>query len=251
MTRIEDKKNRFEELEQEVDKLKKKLKRKQSKKIFNCGSCFLLFIIVVFVLVGFLAYFLAKSGLKQIPFLSERFYQEPAPSYLVKTDNLTDQDKDVFAEFKAAVAQQAISQQAMGSFDINLEISQEQLTALLRDEIKNNEVLAGRIDYIQLAILPDSLELFARAKEHSKLIITLNFLPEVKNGKLNLKVINFKVGDLKLPDFLGNLAFSYLTEKSLNGILNLFEKYGQLQNITLTKGYIMMEILINNFKDLI
>ncbi len=251
MTRIEDKKNQFDELEQEVDKLKKKLKRKQSKKIFNCGSCFLLFIIAVIVVVGFLAYVFAKSGLKQIPFFTERFYHEPTPTYLVETSNLSEQQKDLLAQFKNTVSQSAFNQQKDGNLTIDWQLSQEQLTALLRDKVKSTRELNERIDYIQLAVLPENLELFARAKEPANLIITLNFSPEVKNGKFALKVVNFKVGDLKLPDSLGNLAFSYLTEKSLNSMLNLFANYGQLQDITLTKGSIIMEILINNLKDLI
>jgi len=252
MTRIEDKKNPVEELECEVESLKKKLKRKQSKKIFNCGSCFLLFIIFVLFLLGAVSYGLAKSGLKEIPVLTEKLYsEEPSPSLLVKGGDLAEQEKDIFANLAFKAGQESLKQQKTQDFSFDLEISQEQLTFLLNEQIRKSHKLAGKIDYVQLAVLPESLELFAKFAAPSKLIITLNFSPAVKEGKLDLKVINFKIGHLKLPNSLGNFAFSYLAGKGLQSALDLPVKYGQINDIRLIKGKVIFEIMINNLKDLI
>jgi len=251
MTRVEAKKEEVKELQSEIDKLKKGLKRKQSKKLLSCSNCLIGLIFVVIIIVLLSAYVLAKSGLKEVPFFTERFYQEPEPTYLVDSSKITESDKDLLQTFTDIVKAESLKQQKLGDFNVNLKISDDQLTAIVRDKVKAQESLNEKIDYIQVAVLPENLELFSKNKEPSKVIVVLKLKPVVKNGEIDLKVISFKVGDLKLPRFIGNFFFAYLTERSVNKVLGLYEKYGQVESLELNRGLIDIEILINDFKALL
>src|SRR4030042_6062541 len=96
MTRLEENsKDQVAKLQSEIEGLKKNLKRKQSKKFLNCGSCLLLFVFFCLLLGGCLAYALAKSGLVEVPYLTKHYYQEPEPIYLVTTEKLSASDKNI------------------------------------------------------------------------------------------------------------------------------------------------------------
>lgn len=249
MTRIEEntKQNNVSDLEAEVEKLKKSLKRKQSKKILTCGSCLLFFILAILILGILGAYALAKSGLKEIPFFTKHFYQEPLPSYLVKSEDSTAAGKDIAATLEKNAREQALIQKKTENLKINLNLSEEQLTALLREQAKSSDYLNSKIDYIQLAVLPENLELFTKLKE-SRVFITLNIKPEIKNSKVDLNVEKFKVGNLAMPKFAGNLLVTDLLAKSINKMLQSYADSYQILAIDLTAKSVLVEILIKNLK---
>jgi hypothetical protein len=249
MTRIEEntKQNNVSDLESEVEKLKKSLKRKQNKKILTCGSC-LLFFILGLILLGVLSvYALAVSGFKEVPFFTKHFYQEPRPSTLVKTENVTAAEKNIATILEKSVKEQALAQKRTDNLKVSLKLSEEQLTALLRDQVTNIDYLNKKIDYIQLAVLPSNLELFSRLKEKN-LIVILNIEPKVKNNSLDLSVVNFKIGNLPIPKFIGNLVITNLLENNINKILKSNTGSFQISTISLTVRSVLIEILFKNFK---
>ncbi|MBD3359364.1 MAG: hypothetical protein GF365_01485 [Candidatus Buchananbacteria bacterium] len=247
----EDKSTKVEELEAEISRMKKGLKRKQNKKMFGCSGCLILFLIIILAISLIGAYVLAKSGLKEVPFLTANFYHEPEPARLVEADNVSEADKDILARLEKSVSQELVAQQQINELTVSLDLSEEVLSAVLRDKIKEKASLAEKIEYAQIAILPDNLEVFIENKDPSNLIITLNIKPTIKDGKADLEIVNFKIGDLTLPNFIGNISFGFIAEKSLNNFLNVTAKYGQIQNINLMNGNLILEILINNFKELL
>lgn len=251
MTRLDEKKDSVEDLQSEIAKLKKGLKRKQSKKILSCSNCMVLFFLVILILIFLGYYVLAKSGLKDVAYLTDRFYTEPQPSHLVKSTNLTDQEKDILAILQVAAAQKFLQQPNADEFNIILKLTEEQLTELIRDKVAANDSLNEKIDYIQLAVLDDDLELFIKSKEPDKWILTLNIKPVVKDGKIDLKVQKFRIGNLRLPNIVGNITFSYFTAKSINSALAMFAEFGQVQQVDLFPGMMSVKILINNLTDLI
>lgn len=251
MSRQEDKNNKVEELEAEINRMKKGLKRKQNKSILGCSGCLITLLVIIIIVSGFGAYFLAKSGLKEVPYLTEKFYQEPEPSHLVDPANLTEAEKDILAQLEELISQEAVRQQKTSDLRVKFDLREEVLTVLLRDKLKETNSLDEKIEYVQLAVLPESLELFIENKEPSRLVITLNIVPTIKDGKSDFKVINFKIGDLTLPNFIGNISFAFIAEKSLNSFLNFSAAYGKIENIELSNGVVTLGILINNLKELL
>lgn len=249
MSRIEEKnnQNQVEELESEIEKLKKNLKRKQNRKFWNCSTCLLFFILVLFFLTAASAYLLAQSGLINVPYFTEHFYHEPQPSYLINTENITASEKDLSGMIERAVRAEALKQKKTENLKVTFELNEAQITALLRDQIKANQEFERKIEYLQVAIMQDYLELFVKFKE-PKLFATLKILPQIKNNNFNFKVIEFKIGNLKLPRFLGSLGLTYLLEKSLNQLLKSLADQLLLENIELAAKTARVQILIKNLK---
>lgn len=250
MTRIE--KNiapdtKVEKLETEINRLKKGLKRKRNKKLLSCGSCLIIMILLIILGAGFLAYVLAKSGLKQIPYLTERLYQEPTPSYLVEVNDWQEQP-EIFEIFKEKVIEQSLAQKKVGEFSIYLDLPEELLTSLIREKIRENSSLDNKIDYVQIAVLEDKLELFVKNKPPSNLILILNIKPAVRDSKLYYEIESLQAGNLQLPHFLAKIILSPVFG-ILNKALGFYDNYGQISNIDLAPGYISLEIFINKVLD--
>jgi hypothetical protein len=241
--------DKVEELEAEISKLKRSLKRKANRKLFGCFSCSisLLFIFLFFALFG--AYILAKSGLKEVPLFSKWFYQEPQPAYLVEVDKNI--GTDIWSIIKKNASTEALLQQKNENIKFTFDLSDAQLTQLVREKINEEASLKKKIDFFQIAVLPDNLEVFIQTKEPKQLYVILNILPKVKDGKINFEVNKFRLGNLSLPNFLGNYTFVYLTEISLNNVLNLVSKIGQIEQIGLDQGVVTVQIMISNLKDLL
>jgi hypothetical protein len=249
MTRIEEKNNKVDDLEDEINRLKKNLKRKENKRLFSCGNCLVTVILVVILLGIYASYLVSLSGIKEIPFFSQRFYSEPMPTYIIEVEEMSQQEKDVLNIFKDIVAKEAFAQKKTGDFNIFLELSDKQLTAILRDKIKENETISAKVEYSQLAVLDENLELFVKNK--SKLVFTILIKPEIKDELVDLKIVGFKLGNLKLPNFIGDISFAYFTEKGINSVLNVFKTYGKVDKIKLNQGEVLLEIFINDIKNLI
>ncbi|MCX6742931.1 MAG: hypothetical protein NT116_01720 [Candidatus Parcubacteria bacterium] len=247
MTRIEENndQNNVSDLEAEVEKLKKSLKRKQNRKFFSCGNCLLLFIIFILGCALFSAYVLAKSGLVELPILSAKFYQEPQPEYRIKTENLTAAEKDLWAVLLKNAKEQILIQKKVNNFNLDLKLSEAQLTNFLREEIRSNDSLNKKIDFIQLAVKSDNLELFAKLKA-PKMYMILNLKPMIKNNKLEIAVEQFKIGNLKLPKFLGSLGLTFLLEKSLNNLLALNNDLISISGIELMPRFVTVKMLVKS-----
>ncbi len=248
MSRVEEKNTKVENLEDEINRLKRGLKRKENKRFFSCGNC-LITVLVVAVVVGFyFAYLVALTGLWHIPFFSQKFYTEPQPSYQVDDSSITAKQKDIIALLQQEVTQAGISLNKLGDFNVFMTLSDQQLTAIARDQIADTETMSQKIEYAQIAILEENIEFFIKAKEPSNFIFTINVEPRIKNDNIDLKVVEFKLGLLRLPNFLANISVAYFSEKGINSFLNMFEGFGQIRKIDLHKGELILEIFIKDIK---
>ena len=247
MTRIENenkKPDQLDEMQDEIEHLKKQLKHKQSKKFFNCSSCAVLLIIIFVALGAVFASIMAKSGLWQLPFFTDYFYRQPEPVHLVKDSNFT--ENDLVNRLQQIALAEAKIQGKVSNLSINFEISEEELTAFLRNQVKKNEALAKKIEFWQIAIEADSAQLFLKANSSKNLILILDFIPSIKDGKLSLGVKNFKIGNLTLPKFFGNLLVENIGANTFNSLLNSFGSIGKIEQVVLADHKIKIKILINN-----
>jgi hypothetical protein len=247
MTRIEHEKKsnqQLDEMESEIDKLKKQLKHKQSKKFFNCRSCALLIILVVIALGSIFAAILAKSGLWQIPFFSDYFYHQPTAVYVVKPSTFN--ENNLVNRLQSVVTSEAIKQKKTSNLEVFLKLDEAELTSLLMGQNKEGKALANTLKYGQVAINTSQTQLFFETESVRNLIVTLDFIPGVKDGKLNFKVKKFKIGDLPLPGFIGSFVVEDAIANSLNSILDSFQRTGKIQDITLVDRGVVIKILITN-----
>lgn len=252
MTRLEQENvnnSPVEDLESEVEKLKKQLKRKQNKKVFGCWGCLSLMVLLLLFCALGVAYVLAKSGLKQIPILTPALYKEPQPIYLVQTKNLKKEDLDVLAILKNNAMKAASLQKNTDKLDIKLQLSEAQLTGIARQSLESNPDLAKKIQFLQIAVLKDDLQLFV--KTEGNLYFVMQLKPLVADGKLKLDCKSIKVGNLDLPGFVKNFTVGYVIENTLNQSLEAFLQFGKLTSIELTPGAATFNISITNIKALL
>ncbi len=253
MTRIESanqQENQVNDLQTELYKIKKGLKRKQNRRLLSCGSCATVFLIVLIILAGFGSYILAKSGIIQIPYLSDKIYQEPKPVYIVQTATQDDKQIDMLSTLKDSLVSSFANINTALNSKINLQLDDRQLTRLLSDQITQNNSLNSRIDYLQIAVLPQNLELFIKLKKPRNTILIFEIAPKIVNNKINLEVISFKIGNLLMPNFLGQALIAPLGEKIINIAVTPFLGFGQIQAIKLDYGKILVEVLITNLQGL-
>jgi hypothetical protein len=231
------------EMQDEIQQLKKQLKRKQSKKFFNCASCSVILILVFVGLGAVVSAVMAKSGLWQLPFFSDYFYHAPEAVYRVNDVQFT--ENDLLNRLQKLAAAEALKQGKIGNISINFELSEGELTALLRGQAAKNQELAQKIEFWQIAVSTDSAQFFLKAKSPKNLILTLDFMPSIADGKLNLDVKNFKIGDLSLPKFCGAILAENAGANIFNPLLNSFSAAGRIESINLIDHKMKIKILIS------
>lgn len=247
MTRLENENksaNQLDQMESEIQQLKKQLKHKQSKKFFNCGSCLIIFVFILLVLGAGAGFVMAKSGLWQVPVFTGYFYREPVPVYQVKSSEFN--DNSLINRIKAVAATEAIKQRKSSNLAISFELSEEELSALLRTQLLKNKSWTEQINYLQIALSPEQAQLFVKANNPKGLIVILDFKPGVTDGKLNFQVKSFKVGDLELPGFFGNLLIENIGANTLNSLLTSLSLVGKIEEINLADHKANIKLLINN-----
>ncbi len=240
------------QMQAEISRLKKDLKHKQSKKIFNCGTCLLIILFLLLVLLGFGSYVLAKSGLRQVPVFTAYFYHEPKPLYLVTAQKAD--ENSIIKRLASLVSNEALKQKKTDNIAVDFDLSEAELTGLLNNQLVKNDQFKSDIEFWQIAVKSDLVEFFMKSKNPKNVIITLHAKPEVDDGKLKFKVIDFKLGDLRLPGFIGSILIENLGTNALNSLLNSVSLLGQIQEINLAQGKVIIKLLIKNlinFKDAI
>jgi hypothetical protein len=253
MTRIESDNNKeFEvkELQGELNKIKKGLKRKQNRRILSCGSCVVVFVIILLILGGFGAYFLAKSNLMQIPYLSSIVYKEPIPAYIVETNTVNTAELDLLSVLKDRLFQSYTNINSAINSKITLQLSDKQLTQLIYDQVQQNSSLKNRIDYLQVAILPQNLEVFIKLKKPQNVILILDIVPRVDNSTIKFDVTSFMIGNLPMPNFIGKAFISPISEKIINLSITPFLSFGKISEIKLDYGKVLINVTITNIKGL-
>jgi hypothetical protein len=252
MTRIETenkKDNLVEDLQGEIGKLKRGLKRKQSKRLLSCGSCAIAFLVVIIISGGISAYLLAKSGIMQIPYASGILYQEPKPAYFVQIVS-DEPQKDLLTILKDNLTGSLGSINNALNSNVDLQLSDRQITNLISDQVRQNNSLNNRIDYLQVAVLPQNLELFIRLRKPQNTFLIFEIVPKAENNKVDLEVISFKIGNLKMPNFIGKVIIAPIGEKILNMVITPFLGFGKIQEINLDYGKVYVKVLITSLQGL-
>lgn len=216
-----------EMIKTEAKKLRPEKKVVKKRPLFGCFNCFLVLIIVVVAVGGWLASLAAKSGLAQLPVFNGVFYQLPEPIHWVKAGN----------------AAGALDLQKLAADPTKpLVISEEELTAWFREGVVNAnfEKYHIKIESGQLAVDPLQVELFAKISQPFAGYLTLAFAPQLRNQKLYLAAKNLKIGNLSLPTGWGQ----FLLDRTYNGTLASVQ--GSLpfaiKNISLRQGSALIEI---------
>lgn len=187
------------------------------------GCC--LFVLVILVLIaGTTLWVVARSGLGTIPLVSGALYHVPTARVLIEPapDQL-----DLLSERLETEAQD------FTGGDVELTLSQEELTALARQKISGATVIVGggTIEYF------GPIE-FPKFGKQIKLYVTVVLTPVVEDGRLHLALQKVKIGQLGIPagllDQIGQLVQKNLVDT------NEFIKQITINTVTVGDGMVTL-----------
>ncbi len=152
------------------------------------------FLGIVILLILFL---LAKSGMLNIPYISDWVYEAPRPQRFVIANDLS------WDQFRNILTQRVQEQNIDSEPPLSLTLDEKELTGLLTgsvDQALRSEDLDAPV--AQIAVLPDSVELyfFLTWKDFFTFEILTYLVPIVEDdGTLKFEVKDARIGDLPIP----------------------------------------------------
>lgn len=195
----------------EREQLKKEIIRDirrgdRRRKLLSCLGCLVVEIAIILIPVIWVASFLARSGLVEVPMMSSRMYRPAEPSRVVAP--LAGSTVEGMMSAAAARAKYNASTGV-----VTLELKEAELTTLV------NNALAGAkgqlpfpVKSAQIAVLPEGLELFVvTPREGRDIGIRLLLdIEAIEQGKLKVTIKEAQVGGQSLPDFINSTVSSAL-----------------------------------------
>lgn len=161
--------------------------------LFRGGCCVILLIIFTAVLL-FILVQVAKTGIVNIPFISDYVYKVPQP-----TRSVDDEYAKPNIEFNQT-----------GTGTVMFEISEETLTYYIRQSLQNNEYFAPSA---QAAISQNGIEFFGFMQKPARTSITIVVVPFIVNGTLAYDIRDVKIGNSTLPVFMISAIQKTIEEK--------------------------------------
>ncbi|MDF1497424.1 MAG: hypothetical protein P1P90_05195 [Patescibacteria group bacterium] len=160
-------------------------------------SCWVLGMGMILIVLVIGLFLIVKSGILNIPYLSDWFYDAPLPTRYVEAGTMS------WDEFRDLISVKLTENNLDNEPPIPLDLSEKEFTAFLHGVItgglRNSEY---RSEVAQVVILPESVEMYFYLTWHDYITfeILTHLAPIVEdNGTLRFEVIDAKFGDLPLP----------------------------------------------------
>ncbi|MCL5794878.1 MAG: hypothetical protein M1338_00760 [Patescibacteria group bacterium] len=233
MVRLDFDREAFDDLP-EIEPLRK-VRRRRPRKTFRSKlklTCLFLFLffILAFGFIGLAA--LAKTGILEVPVLSGVFYQIPRPSHKVEIS------QEDLAKFKNGL--QIINTGGQAT----LIITEKELTYLLRQFLSSGQD-PEFANNLQATIDNNEIEIFGLMIKSLKINLTMRIKPEVLDGKLNFKIIEFKAGNLSLPPTIISWLPKRLLSDKLIKLNDNLSQFGRIDKIELASGQMTISGIID------
>lgn len=197
------------------------------KAIFTCCSIILILILALLFAVGYLS---AKSGLFDIPIMSNLFYREPFPSYKIQPKEF-DIDSRIIESISKDPARASVIKMSDEEFSYFIKNAFTQEIA----RQMNGDENSFYIDDFQIIFKNDSLEMFVKFLPYNteskikRVILTVNCDIKWENNNITADFTNIKLGQLNIPKSLINIIAKENIQKLINQINE------QIPALTITK----------------
>jgi len=234
MARIDKGATDQEVLEKELSRLDERLKSNGAR-IFSCFNCLIYFLVIILVFAGFVCYWLALSGVANIPFLSDRYYTEPKPIYYVEPQPIISTNDFISKMLTSSVQNFLNGQQAKTKSEIS--ISEGQLTGLLQHVLLTK---GSRIKLAQVSLHDGMMDIFFQTD--GGVVANLLTKPYVKNSNVRFESQNFKVGQLKLPDFFAGIVSGMILDSSIGTLQKTLGGFGEATDVKINSGKLIIGI---------
>jgi len=226
-----------EDLKKELEDTKKELSaqiHKETKKGHPVLTCLVIVVLILVFLIGFVGYWLALTGLSDVPFFSEQFYTRPEPTHKVQPYGQA-LDSYISEQLTAEINDRI---QATGSPDIERSVSllleEGYFTGALRTYTGEESKLVDS-ERSQVAALEEdgALEVFLPlAKSEQETAVTFDLLPSVdEDGLLVVELSDLRIGQLTLPNWLSRTFFKRPIDFAINELNKMIGKYAALEEV--------------------
>jgi len=200
------------------------------------GRKFLVFILLLLIIAAAILVGLAWSGIRQIPYLSDKFYELPQPVRIVEVDSNQVKDFEQQGVIFSISEDDAVATTA---------ITERHLTYLLRTALssQDNPIFAPTI---QAVITPDYIELFGLMLQPIKINITLHLLPFINDSqKLDFKITNVKAGNLPAPQLIVDFLNTSISQR-ISELRTAIEEVVIAQSVEMNDGKLILTGKLNS-----
>jgi hypothetical protein len=203
----------------------------------GCFGCLAAVIIVLGAPLLYGTVLLAKSGFARPP-LMENMYKPVEPSR--KVEPLKGTTAEQIAETLPLKASPDPVERVM-----KVPVGEAELTTLAMEGVTRAK--PGQLPFpmrrVQFAIQKEYVELHVIAVKHGRdITMRAKFVPEIREGKLDVRVIEAQSGSLEVPLGIANFGFDFMFEQSLMVLQEGINKYGALTGVDLSQGTITFSV---------
>jgi hypothetical protein len=148
----------------------------------------------------FAASLVAKSGIYDVPFLTDRLYRFEPPIREV----MPLVGRDAATIWKEAAAGGRFS---ANTGNVILNLNESELTTIVSESIFGTEGLPFRVEKPQVAVLGEGLQFhFVVPRGEREVSVVAVLAPKIDDGGIRFDVGNIKVGAAELPDLVSGAA---------------------------------------------
>lgn len=209
------------------------------RKAVSYGTCLALLLVAIMIPVIYVGSLVARSGLAQVPLLSDWLYEPSVPVRVVRP--LVGSDSTaVFGQVAAgATYEPAVDELRVG-------MDEQQVTTVIR-EAMNDASAEGKLPFpvkdAQIAVTAEGMELFARIpRERRDATVLLRFTAAVERGKIRLDPTQLRLGALELPKSFASVVLGPAGSTVSEGISKGLRGLGTITRVDLEDGTLTVVI---------
>ncbi len=217
-------------IKREAKKLRPKKQVIKKRPLFGCFNCLVVLLIIIALLLAWGLSAVAKSGLIEIPFISNWVYSDPEPLHQVTVEKTGEIDLE-----------KAIGDELASSVDTTITFTEEELTLILQQGIETINTIQSKFvaESGQVAIESQQAEIFLKVSSPLDGYLIIGFIPLIQNQNLYLEVQTVKLGNLEIPNSWGQELLDKTVNKELNKALD--ESPVILEEVTLVMGKMLVD----------
>ncbi len=203
----------------------------RQRKLFGCGGCLILALVVIAVPLIWVASIAARSGFVRVPLLSGWLYHPSQPARQVTP--LVGSDSN--AILKAVISANKYEPQ---TGIMTVRFTEAQLTTFVSQAVAARpDLLPFPVSSAQIAVDTTGVELFVISPQGSgSTTIKISVTPRVEKEKLELTVNEIVFGSLVVPDSIGNALVAAIDQKLNDALSASMADIGTLEGVKLEKG---------------
>lgn len=223
--------------------IKKEIRQENFRwRLISFGGCSLVVLVALAIPSFLIAATLARTGFYKIPFFTERYYKASSPVRRVLPLVGSNAENTI----TGAIARSKFDQHTSL---LRLTLTETELTTIMQEAVRKakDADLPFPVRDVQIAFDDEVVEIFAVSpQEAGDATVRARFVPSADRGTIDFRVQEVRVGDLALPRWMAQAAFSAAGNAMSKAILAQSDSLGTLFRIEFSSGSMRFFIMPKN-----